>query len=159
MKHTYMTGNFRGKGDFDPSNNFTFFLTSPGMGDDFFLAKLSPTPLSAAVPDGASTPGVMLTLEKGPSNIIFRWGASCRAADTRYALYEGTLGSWTSHVPLTCNVFGTAVGRVPGAGDRYYLVVPSDGTIEGSYGVDGNGNERPAGATACHPQSFGACVP
>ena len=101
----------------------------------------------------------MLTLEKGPSNIIFRWGPSCRAADTRYALYEGTLGNFTSHVPLTCNVFSTSTARVLAAGNRYYLVVPSQGTVDGSYGLDGDGNERAPSAAACRPQSFDTCVP
>ena len=101
----------------------------------------------------------MLTLEKGPSNIIFRWGASCRHVDNRYGLYEGTLGNFTSHVPMSCTVFATSAGRVPGAGNRYYLVVPSEGTVEGSYGLDGDGNERPPSALACHPQSFDTCAP
>jgi len=48
---------------------------------------------------------------------------------------------------------------LPGAGNRYYLVVPSDGTIEGSYGVDGDGNERTPSAAACFPPSFDTCAP
>jgi hypothetical protein len=38
-------------------------------------------------------------------------------------------------------------------------VVPSEGTVDGSYGVDGNGNERPPSAAACRPQSFETCLP
>jgi len=159
--HTYTVGYFRGIADFDPANNWTFLLSSQALSDDMFLSKLSPMPLSGAAPDGASRPGVMLTLQKGvPPNIIFRWGPSCRAADERYAVYEGTLGNFTSHVPLsTCTVFATSISRTPGAGDRYYLVVPSEGTVEGSYGVDSNGTERASSASACHPQSVEVCPP
>ena len=102
----------------------------------------------------------MLTLEKaGPGNVMLRWGNSCRGSDTVYAVYEGTLGNFTSHVPRNCNVFDTFMGLTPGVGNRYYLVVPSDTAIEGSYGRDGNGNERPQGAAACYPQSVGSCAP
>ena len=125
-----------------------------------FLSKLSPVPLSGAAPDGASTPGAMLTLRKGAGgSIVFQWGASCRPGDTSYALYEGALGSFTSHVPVLCDVFDTFLSDTPSAGNRYYLVVPSDGAIEGSYGVDGDGNERLPSASACHPQSFDNCGP
>lgn len=46
---------------------------------------------------------------------------------------------------------------VPGAGSMYYLVVPHNGAVEGSYGRDGAMGERPASLTACFPQSIGAC--
>jgi hypothetical protein len=158
--HTYTVGIFRGRGDWDPSGNTDFFLTSQGMADDLFISRLSPVAVSGVVPDGASAPGAMLTVEKGAgTNLIWRWGASCRAADARYGLYEGTLGSFTSHVPMTCNIFQTSHSRTPSAGDRYYLVVPSEGTVDGSYGVDGDGNARVPSAAACHPQSFSRCVP
>ena len=34
-------------------------------------------------------------------------------------------------------------------GDRYYLVVPDNGTAEGSYGADSGGSPRPGGVSAC----------
>lgn len=128
--------------------------------EGLFLSKLSPVPLSGAVPDGASLPGTMLTLEKGGAgNVTLRWGPSCRPSDNVYAVYEGTLGSFTSHVPRNCNVFDPFLSLAPGAGNRYYLVVPTDTAIEGSYGRDGNGNERPPSTAGCYPQSVGSCAP
>ena len=42
-------------------------------------------------------------------------------------------------------------------GDRYYLVVPTNGVSEGSYGVDSNDDERPQSANACLPREIGTC--
>lgn len=72
---------------------------------------------------------------------------------------SGTFQGTADFDPLACNVFATSAGRVPSAGNRYYLVVPSEGTVDGSYGVDGYGNERPPSAAACRPQSFDTCLP
>jgi hypothetical protein len=47
----------------------------------------------------------------------------------------------------------------PAAGSRYFLVVPHDtAAVEGSYGTDHAGVERPAGAPTCQAaQSLGQC--
>jgi len=157
--NTYTVGYFRGIADFDPGAT-TFDLSSQGLADDMFVSKLSSTPISGTVPDGASEPGTMLTLGKGTGGIVvFRWGASCRTTDVKYELYEGVLGDFTSHVPFACNLSSTIFSHAVSIGDRYYLVVPTQLTVEGSYGVDSNGNERAASAAACRPQSFDACVP
>jgi outer membrane protein assembly factor BamB len=92
--------------------------------------------------------------------ITLTWSGSCLASDTDFAIYEGTLGDFTSHVPLTCSTAGlTSVTFPPSPGDVYYLVVPSNASVEGSYGVDHAGNERPPSSSACKTQSVGECPP
>ena len=38
-------------------------------------------------------------------------------------------------------------------------ILISEGTVEGSYGENGNGTERPSSALAYHPQSFDTRAP
>ena len=45
----------------------------------------------------------------------------------------------------------------PLAGNTYYVVVPQNGTREGSYGVDSTLTERPVGDGECLPQEIGSC--
>jgi hypothetical protein len=90
--------------------------------------------------------------------IVLGWGASCKATDTDYAIYEGILGSFASHVSRVCSTGGaTTETLTPEEGDTYYLVVPRNGTYEGSYGKTSAGTERAAAAVACMPQQVGAC--
>jgi len=117
---------------------------------------------AGAVPNGSETPGVPLMLDHaGGNEITLTWGASCRPTDTDYAIYEGAMGSFLSHVPVatpSCSTAGaTSATFQPGPGDRYYLVVPQGAEREGSYGTDGNGTPRPPSASACRPQFVGAC--
>jgi hypothetical protein len=114
---------------------------------------------AGGVPDGGSNPGPPLTIAKGAGDAIaLAWGASCVAADADYAVYEGSLGSFTSHAPRTCSTGGAlSLSLVPDAGDRYYLIVPVHADREGSYGTDGTGAERSPGMGACAPQTVHAC--
>ncbi len=41
--------------------------------------------------------------------------------------------------------------------DIHYLVVPSNGFREGSYGVDSAGNQRMQSFNSCLPQFIGSC--
>ena len=87
-----------------------------------------------------------------------RWDASCLATDTNYEVYEGVLRSFASHVPVLCSTGGaTSATITPTVNSAYYLVVPTNGAAEGSYGVDSLGRERLASAMACHVQDVGAC--
>ena len=119
----------------------------------------TPPDLSGGVPtgDAGSTP---LTLDKFGTNLLLSWGASCSANDTDYEVYEGDIGTWTSHGFKLCSTGGATAGIViPGAGSMYYLVVPSNPTGEGSYGLTGNSIERPVGSPQCKVQQAGACTP
>ena len=154
----YTVGNFSNTADFDPGAG-TFNL-SPADGGDAFLSKLGPPP-GGAVPDGRFVPGVPLSIGKIPGDplqLTLAWGSSCSSGDEDYEVYEGSLGNFTSHLPRTCST-GGAAGTViaPSAGDRYYLVVPTDGTVEGSYGRNSLSIERLPGASTCLPQSTGGC--
>jgi hypothetical protein len=116
-------------------------------------------PVAGEVPDRA--PAVPLTLsEAGGGQITLNWGASCLSTDTDYAIYEGELGNYYSHGPLFCSTGGaTTMTFTPTAGSRYYLIVPHQGSVEGSYGTAGNGAQLPQGVPSCLPRAmvFGDC--
>ena len=115
-------------------------------------------PAGAAVPGGQSN-GLAIT-KNAPPSITLTWNPSCSAADTSSSVYAGDLGLWYSHfeVPTLCDMPGaTSATFNYGAGDHYYLVVPADGSTEGSYGTDSSVAERPASTTPCLTQSIGTC--
>jgi hypothetical protein len=112
---------------------------------------------AGAVPDGHVRPGTPLTLSRGAGESIdLAWGVSCLPGDGNYGVYEGTLGNFSSHTPVTCDTAGaTSFSFPPGDGNRYYLIVPTNSSFEGSYGLDGSGAERPVSAAPCLPQNLG----
>ncbi len=102
--------------------------------------------------------GTPLTLRKNTGNPVlldFAWGAGCGTTVSGYAIYEGTLGAFYSHAPFNanCNLAATSAGaQTPGAGNRYYLIVPviSGNATEGVYGFASSGAAIPPGATRCY---------
>lgn len=77
-----------------------------------------------------------------------------------YAVYEGEIGDWESHVPVVCSdAQGDREERIlPSPGDRYYLVVPLGSDTEGSYGLDSSGEQRPPGdLVTCRPGRSFVC--
>lgn len=167
----------------DPTNSYAVAVTVDSSGDVYtsgacssavdydpgagtynlpagaFVQKLG-TVGSGAVPDGDGVAGVPLTLSKlGGSVLGLQWGKSCRAVDLDYAVYEGTLGTFTSHVPVVCSTGGATAWAVsPAPGSRYFLVVPFGAPgVEGSYGIKSPGVERPASVAACRPQVVRSC--
>lgn len=127
------------------------------------LCELADGSTDAFIPAAAASGGRVpkLTARKGIApSITLDWDPSCAAGDTDYEVYEGTLGSWYSHVavPGLCTTGGARTATFnAGAGNRYYLVVPSNGTIEGSYGSSTALAQRPAAVPACKSQSLGTC--
>jgi len=111
------------------------------------------------VPDGVQAPGVPVTVDHAAGGqITLAWGASCRAGDTDYAIYEGTVGVFYNHTMKLCTTGGARTATfMPAPGDSYYLVVPRNAGREGSYGVSSIGVERPPGLPACFPQNIAAC--
>lgn len=93
-----------------------------------------------------------LTLQKQSGRIAFGWQPSCVASDGSYALYEGVLGDFSSHQPLSCDLPGLSTTLPTPTSDRYYLVVPQSSGREGSYGPG-----RGPGSTVCRPQALADC--
>jgi hypothetical protein len=114
-----------------------------------------------AVPDGGDVPGTPLRQAKaGGAALDFSWGGSCSGGATDYAVYEGPLGSpFTAHGPLACSTGGaSSVTLMPAlAASSYFLVVPHDATVEGSYGTNSAEVERPQGSAFCVPQQLSNC--
>ena len=115
------------------------------------------------VPDGAEVPGTPLLVARNgsaPSYLDLSWSASCSSSAIDYAIYQGQIGSWTSHAPLTCSTGGALAATIaPGSGDRYFLVVPLEATTEGSYGVDSAGAARPPSPSPCRSGSVADSCP
>jgi hypothetical protein len=98
-----------------------------------------------------------LLLAKSQVDFRLLWGDSCLATDGDYEVYEGQIGDYTSHQAIVCSTGGSQDATFAlSATDTYYLVVPTDGTVEGSYGI-GFGAERPQGLSICRPQQVGGC--
>ena len=110
------------------------------------------------VPDGIT--GAPLQICKNFTQLDLTWGASCGAAATNFAVYEGTIGSWTSHTPLLCSTSNATSATVTASsGDRYYLVVPLSTTQEGSYGTTSAGAEIPQSMSPCKAsQDLSGCL-
>lgn len=122
------------------------------------VSSLGPV-AAGSVPDGGDSPGTPLTLDKASEgDITLAWGRSCVASDLDYSIYEGRLGEFESHVPVACSTAGTTTSTVsPIAGSSYFLIVPTNGSDEGSYGTSSDRHERPASTTACLAQALAAC--
>ena len=56
-------------------------------------------------------------VSKSGSNLSLTWAASCVPTDTDYEVYEGAIGSWTSHAPALCSTGGSTSATItPSAG-------------------------------------------
>src|SRR5262245_7318096 len=122
-----------------------------------WVARLPSPAAAGGVPESGAP--LMVRRSSTPGDLELSWGASCRSADSDYAVYEGTIGAFAGHVPRLCSTSGATVATLtPVSGDSYYLVVPmSPGGAEGSYGTVSGGQERPPSALACQPQVFSGC--
>jgi hypothetical protein len=94
--------------------------------------------------------------------LTLTWGPPC-VTPNGFAVYEGVLGDWTSHVPLSCYAVSPATISEP-AGNAYYLIVPEQVNInspdfEGSYGLLRDGSERPRGTQTCIPDQYIVACP
>jgi hypothetical protein len=116
-----------------------------------FYRKLDCIDGAGSVPDGGDVPGTPLLVGRTFSGqLVLDWSASCSSEDTDYEIYRGTVGDFTTHAQVQCSTSGATTATItPGAGNRYYLVVPRNATQEGSYGRDSQGTERPQAAVPC----------
>jgi hypothetical protein len=146
-------------------------------GDNFYDTADSDC---SVMPAGAGESGqLMLTLEAN-GDLTLSWSDSCNLADTDYGVYEGVLAAippvatplpdpvdrpvrdFSTHQFVQCSTGGgTAATFTPGADLRYYLVVPSNGTSEGSYETDrpapAGPTQRGQGVSSCETQTVAAC--
>ena len=132
-----------------------------GWIDDVRLYKsaLSSTDIAglhAAVNAAGSVPQLTVQQLAG-GDLQLDWLPAC-SGGSDYAVYEGSLGDFAGHVPLTCST-GAALSTIvtPGSGSHYYLVAPIEGNREGGYGADGTGTPRPASPSACRPSFATNC--
>jgi hypothetical protein len=135
-------------------------FTIPG-GDGRFVDGLEFEGTLGGIPAGrvpAGAPGVPLTLTKSGADLTLQWGPSCLATDADYEVYEGALGDFSTHNPRLCTTGGALAATItPISGDRYFLVVPTNGTSEGSYGLQSAGGQRPQSTLACVSRLIGSC--
>ncbi len=106
----------------------------------------------------AAGPDLQLQLAKEGESLGLSWGNSCEVNDTDYAIYGGQLEVMGQHQPLTCSTGrGTShVVQTP-MGNAYFLVVPNNGIVDGSYGLTSSGAQRPKGDPPCLPRYFLGC--
>ncbi|HJQ97841.1 MAG TPA: PKD domain-containing protein [Candidatus Polarisedimenticolaceae bacterium] len=122
--------------------------------DHMFVASSYSTGRSGEVGTGGALVGEPLTLAKASGvEIALSWGGSCLATDTDYSVYQGTMGSFQSHVPMLCSTSGQTTATItPSDGSAYFLVTPNDTYYEGRYGARSSG-EIPAGPSRCFPKA------
>lgn len=120
------------------------------------FTPLAPAP--GATPDGDEVPGVPLTVARtASSDLELSWGPSCVPSVDDYAVYEGPLGSFDEHEPITCSTGGGLTLTIPPpVRSVFWLIVPVDpqSNAEGSYGRRSDGAEIPPSAHACFPQAI-----
>jgi hypothetical protein len=112
------------------------------------------------VPLDALFPGEPLrVLRQANGDLSLTWDISCLASDDDYGIYEGTIGgTFNNHGFVTCTTSGAQNATItPSGGDTYYLVVPTNGSVEGSYGLDSASAERSQGSSVCATQMIGDC--
>lgn len=107
-----------------------------------------------STPNGGDAPGTPLLMDRlGNGDLQLTWSPSCSDGDDDYEIYQGLMGVYPSHFRKICTTDNaTTTTFSPDNFDRYYLVVPTNGSLEGSYGRDSQGNERVQGGNACHVQ-------
>jgi hypothetical protein len=129
-----------------------------GDTDYYDVSDLSFSIVPPAAP-GSGDVGEQLQVAKQETDIVLSWGASCSELDTDFSVYEGTLGAFTSHMPVFCSTGGNPESGpfIPVGGNRYFLVVPRQATQEGSYGTDSEGAQRSASVSRCHPPAPLSC--
>lgn len=154
--HHEVTGRFDGEHFYRVRSVYTDRSASAFSNVEAILVQGPGTP-AGRVPAG--DPEAPLTVALNPNgDLTLQWGASCLQTDTDYEVYEGTIGAYYSHSPKLCSTGGSLSATfTPGSGSRYYLIVPRNTSSEGSYGLDSNGDERPAGSPACGVRRIDAC--
>jgi hypothetical protein len=124
------------------------------------LADYAGDPSAAGRVSGEGAwPGTPLTVAWDGMWVTLSRRVSCMPSDSDYEIYEGTIGFWYSREMRYRSTGGlSTMTFTPLAGNSDYLVVPTNGTCEGSYGTNSAGAERPQGSPACPAQQGGSCL-
>jgi len=134
-----------------------------------FIYKPNP---AGCTPDGGRfVAGSPLRLDKEvvgeTATLTVYTGGGCSGRDEGLYVYEGTLGDFESHVPVSCDTWPSPFQAAQG--NTYYLVVPYSRQLffedewtlvpsrQGSYGRNSGGEERPAGLSWCLTTWFEDC--
>ena len=128
-------------------------------GTNVWINVSVPPVVGGSVSDGSGD--APLNLRKLPNGSVrLFWSDSCAAGDFDFGIYSGPLNDLAALAPLQCSTSGATFATiVPAAGDVFFLVVPNNGIIEGSYGRDDQGAERAVSLTACYAQLLTGCSP
>ena len=101
-----------------------------------------------------------LRVSRSAGDVQLSWSPDC-AGSSLYNVYRGDLtAGYASIEQLSCGLSGTSISVPIGpAAGEFFLVVPEQGGLEGSYGRTSNGLERSTTLSACRPQGeFASCV-
>lgn len=118
---------------------------------------------TASLPRAPGASGGLHVDKDGDDLLRLTWNADC-GGGSHYGIYRGNLAAGLSSMAPeagSCAVSGTMTSIPAGAGTaEFFLVVPSSGGFEGSYGVDSEGLARPQPLGACYPQGqIDSCAP
>jgi hypothetical protein len=96
-----------------------------------------------------------------PGSVRLSWGAPCNNStvpNQDYAVYQGTIGNFSSLASLTCSTARSTSWIVEYSlpQRRFRIVVPQTSVSEGSYGQKTSAERAPA-ALACKPQAIAGC--
>jgi hypothetical protein len=100
---------------------------------------------------------VHVTLSGGAP--VLNWSAPGPGCTVEgYGVYRGSFPVYPyNHDSLTCSVTGSSYTDLASGDCQYYLVVPLNLTLEGSYGTASDGSQIPPAASPCRPQCLLLC--
>jgi hypothetical protein len=120
------------------------------------FAVVAAPPTAGTVPDGSA--GRPLRVDPaGDGDLRLTWDPSCSGGADDYAVYVGHLVTLRSGgfdaTPESCSTGGLRETTIPMPdGDVFFLVAPRTADVEGGYGTDSSGVDRPRSAAACVPR-------
>jgi len=136
------------------TDSWVLLNRDPTWPADAHLRDFALPPPGGAVPDGENGSVPLIVTPAGGDRLRLSWGVSCAPGDNDYEVYEGIIGSFASPLPVLCSTGGlTSVVITPGAANTFYIVVPRNSLVEGSYGTRSDGTERPPSPFACLEQT------
>ena len=117
---------------------------------DFLTVSLTGTQ-NSGVPGRSSA----LLVDKVGTDLDLLWDGDCGGGD-RFGIYRGDLALGYNSLAIdTCDVVGNSATISIGPADgEFFLVVPSVGSFEGSYGHGAGCAERMAALVGCHPPTL-----